>query len=239
MTVTLDPTQVDGDGDAAFLLESRHIDDRDGILVVGHHIATRVGDIDLALDNLQLIGLEAHQTSVHDLHSHGVNFGDVAALLVVGVDLNWAGITGHVGIAAIETDEAAVGDIDLVLLAAGVLVEHVHFVGAIDDTIHIATVDADVVAHVAHLLGDCGVGIGKDIADIFTLGIVVVVERGLVPAHVTLTQQVEALDIGKLGLRHLDVLGQEDSHLLTAARQQRQHHQQNKMGQKNRPRVPF
>ena len=225
MAVTTHALQVDGDGNAAFFLESRHIDDRHRVLVVRYHVAARVGDINLALDNLEFVGLEAHEAGVHNLHGYGIDFGDIAALLIVGVNLHRARITRDIGIAAKEADEAAVGDVDLVLLAAGVLVEHINLVGAVDDAIQVAAVDADVVTHVAHLLGHGGVGRGEDVADIFTVAVVVIVERGLIPAHIALAQEIEALDIGKFRLSDRHVLGQEDGDLLAARRQQEQREQ--------------
>ena len=225
VTVALDHRQIDGNGNASLLLEGGQIDDRDRILVVGHHIATRIGDVDLALDNLEFIGLETHQASVHNLHGHGVDLGDITALLIVGVDLHRSGITRHIGITAVEADKSTVGDIDLVLLLASVLVKHINLVRAVDHTVQVAAVDADVVAHVAHLLGDGGIGIGEDIAHIFAVGIVVVVERGLVPTHIALAQQVKPLNFSKFRLCHRHVLRQEDGYLLAASRQQEQREQ--------------
>ena len=235
--VALDPREIDGDGDTALLLEGRQVNDRERVLVVRHHITARVGHIDLALDNLQFVGLETHDARIHNLHGNGINLGNITTLLIVRVDLNRACITRHIGIATVETDETAVGNVELVFFLTGVLVEHIHLVGAVDDTVQVTAIDADIVAHIAHLLGHRGIGIGEDVADVLSLSVIIVVERGLVPAHITLTQQVEALYISKFRLCYRHMLGQKNRHLLATPRQQYQHKQQ--LGKKNRPFVPF
>ena len=226
MGITLDPLQINGDRDASFFFECRQIDDRQGVLVIRHHIAARIGDIDLAIHDFQFIGLEAHEARIDNLHRHRVNLCDIATLLIVRVNLHWTGIARHIGISSKETDEATVGDINLVFLTARVLVKHIDLVRAINDTKQIAAIDANIITHITHFFWHIGVGIGKYVADILACSIIIIVKCRLVPSHVALTQQIESLDVTVLGLGHRHMLRQENRLLLTASRQQRQDDQE-------------
>ena len=217
--------EVDGDGYAPHLTETPEVYHADGVLVVGHHVAARVGHVDLAVGNLQLVGLEAHQACVDNLECGGVNLGYEAALLIVGPDDHGAGVGRDVGVAFMESYVAAVGDVHLADAAGCGGVHHLHLVGAVDHCPEAAAVDGYVVAHVTHLLGHRGVGLAVDVAGVDARGVVVVVEGGFVGAHVALVEEVESMDAGVLGDVHADLVGHEYLVVVTAAAQQcaRQH----------------
>ena len=74
-------------------------------------------------------------------------------------------------------------------------IHHFHKVRAVDDSIELAAVDAEVIAHVPELEGHSRIALGEYVACVCSGGIVEVVEGSLVAAHVAFVEQEEALDI--------------------------------------------
>ena len=88
---------------------------------------------------------------------------------------------------------------------------------AVDDGIHLASVDADVVAHIAQFLGNGGVHLGIDVAGVYAGGKVIVVQCGLVAAHVTFVEQVEpAVTVRGAGVARVFVFGENHLHIVPA-----------------------
>jgi hypothetical protein len=77
-------------------------------------------------------------------------------------------------------------------------VHDLHEVGAVDDSIEPAAVDAQVIAHVPELEGHSRIALCEYVAGVDPCGIVEIVESGLVAAHIALVEQEEALDLPRL-----------------------------------------
>ena len=191
--VNLHAVEVDGDVDVLDFLEGLEVDDGDGAVVVGDAVAAGVGDVELAVADDHLLGLVADDDLAGELEGGGVDLGDEANL-GVGVDGDLAGVGADVGLALVEDDVAAVGDLDGADVAGGGDIDDLDVVRAVDDGIDFGAVDLDVVADVAEFLDDFGVALGIDVAGVGAGLVVEVVDGGTVHAHVALIELVESLD---------------------------------------------
>ena len=57
--------------------------------------------------------METYQAGIHNLHGYGIYFGDVASLLIVGINLYGTSIACHISIPSEEADETAGPEEDL------------------------------------------------------------------------------------------------------------------------------
>jgi hypothetical protein len=218
--------KVDGHRDAVGLGEGVEVNDGYGVFVVRGHIAAGIDDVELVSDDGEFVGvdgefvrLKAHKTTVKDFEGGGIYLGDVPALLVIGVDLDRAGVGGDVGILSLETDIAAVGDVNLPDVDGSAGVHDLHFVGAVDHGVDLAAVDLDVITDVTKLLGHGGIGNAIDVAAVFAGGEVIVVKGGFVAAHVAFIEQVETVDKGRVFGGELLHFGYEDGYVFAAGEQ--------------------
>ena len=208
--------QILGNGDAFLFAESLQVDYRNGFFVVRLHISAGISHEDFALADFDTIGLEAHLASRHHLQRGGIHLCHIAGLLIIGVDDHLTGITGDVGIPLVELDVAAVGDIHLTDAPCGARIHNLHLVRAVDNGIESATIDGDVVAHVAHFHWHVGISCGIDVAHIHARAVVVKVECALVSVHIALVEQVEAHDVGVSRLRHAHLF-RDENHVVVSA----------------------
>ena len=195
MIVGLQMVQIHSHLDALHFGECFQVNYRNGVFVVRHHVAARIGHIHLLAHNLNAVGLMPHHAHGHHLQGGSIELGHISFLLIIGGDDHRSCIAGDVCIRAVETDVAAVGNLHLSDAFSRVAVHHLHLVRCIDDGIQPVAVNGQVVAHIAHLLRHARIGIAIDVPCVFACGIVVVIQRGLVAAHVALVQQVEALNV--------------------------------------------
>ena len=79
-------------------------------------------------------------------------------------------------------------------MLGGAYVHDLDEVGDVDDGIEAFAVDLQVIADVTELLDDSGIALRIDIAGVLTGLVVVVVEGGLIGAHVRLVEEEEALN---------------------------------------------
>jgi hypothetical protein len=222
VTVGTEAVEVDVDGDAVGLGEGFEVDDGDGVLIIGEHITAGIGDVYLIADDFQLVRLEANEALGDDFEGGGINFGDISRLLIVGVELYGAGVRGDVSVRPLKADVTAVGDVNLPNAHGGTGIHDFDLVGTVDDGIELGAVDVDVVTDVAQLLGDGGVSGGVDIALILAGGEVVIVEGGLVTAHITFVEEVKTMYIGGFGgWSESFGFGYEDGDVVAAGREER------------------
>ena len=226
MAVGFTQAQIDGNGNAAFFLKRSHINHRQGVFVIGLHITAWVCHIYLAVHNVELVGLEAHNAPVHLFHGSSVDFRYISLLLIVGVDLNRTGITGNVGVALVKFHKSAVGNIDLPQFLRCALIEHKHLVGYVHHHIQFWAVNAQIVAHITHFLHLVRVGFRENIASVYAGSRIEPVERRLVWTHISLAQQIEAVNIGVFGLRGRHFFGNEHNILVAATRKSHSKHRQ-------------
>ena len=233
--IQLHAVQVDRHVDLLHLPERVEVDDRDRAVVVGHAVAARIGDIELLADDHHLFGLVADRAGPDDLHGGRVDLRHVPQPRI-GVDLNRPGIRTDIGIPSLEDDVAAVGNGDLRDVAGGPEVHHLDEVRAVDHGVELPAVDLQVVAHVAQLLHHARIAFGVDVFRVDARGVVEVVERRLVAAHVALVEQEKAADplfaavlAGGIAGRRNGGRGRGNDRLLLAAgRQQRCRREQKK-----------
>ena len=208
-----------------FVNHSERVDvnHRQAVLVVWRHISAAVSHIDAAAGNLQAVGLKANHTLRHHLQRSGVDLCHISQLLVVGIDDHRTGIAGDVGITLVELDKTAIRYVNLPDALGGGGVHHLHLVRHVHHGIQSAAIHRQVVAHVAKFLGHRGVGVAIYVAGVDAGGIVVVVERAFVAAHIALVEQIEALHRGVFRRAYGHILGDE-YHIIFAARCQGKHH---------------
>ena len=96
------------------------------------------------------------------------------------------GVGGDVGIGTVETDIAAVGDIDLANASASKSVHDFNLIGTVDDSIEFGAVKLQVIAHITEFFGHIRIGLGIDIAAISSCGIIIVVHGCLIGTHIAL-----------------------------------------------------
>ena len=193
IVVQLEAVEVDRHIDLLQLGEGLQVDDGDGLVVVGYAVATRVGDIELISVDDELVGLVAYGALSYDLEGGGIDLRYIAEACI-GIDLDGASVGADVGEAILEGDVAAVGDGDLADVLGGAYVHDLDEVGDVDDGIEAFAVDLQVIADVTELLDDSGIALRIDIAGVLTGLVVVVVEGGLIGAHVRLVEEEEALN---------------------------------------------
>ena len=164
------------------------------MVVIGHAIAAGVGHIKFVADDDHLFRLIAHDAGVLHLKGRRVDPGDIAEP-VVGIRFHGARIRTDIGVAVLEDDIPAVWNRYLADVPGGRHIHHFHEIRAVDYHPQLAAVDGQVVAHVAQFLDDTGVALGIDILDIDAGGVVVIVQRAFVAAHIAFVEQEEAGDV--------------------------------------------
>ena len=96
-------------------------------------------------------------------------------------------------------------------------IHHLDQVAAIDDGIELVAVYLNVVADVAEFVHHAGIAFRVNIDMVDARFVVVVVERGLVAAHIPLVEQEKTFDIAaRIAAAHLDGGGGEDELSLAA-----------------------
>ena len=197
--------KVGGHVNLGEFLEGIQVDDRNGMVVIGHAIAAGVGHIEFVADDDHLFRLIAHDAGVLHLKGRRVDPGDIAEP-VVGIRFYGARIRTDIGVAVLEGDVPAVRNRYLADVPGGRRIHHFHEIRAVDYHPQLAAVDGQVVAHVAQFLDDTGVALGIDILDIDAGGVVVIVQRAFVAAHIAFVEQEESGDVAGLR-RGNDVFG--------------------------------
>ena len=98
-------------------------------------------------------------------------------------------------------------------------IHDLHEVRAVDDCIELTAVDAQVIAHIPKFQSHTWIALGIDIAGIVPRPVVVIVQRGLVAAHIALVEQEESLDLSALSASDMVALAPQDRIFLTAGGQ--------------------
>ena len=92
---------------------------------------------------------------------------------------------------SVKRDVTAVGYIYLPYAPARARIKHLDLVGTVDHGVHTAAIDLQIIAHITKFFRHVRIRLGVDIPAIRGCGVVVVVKRGFVAAHVSLVEQVE------------------------------------------------
>ena len=198
--------QIQSYGYFLHLFHSVTFHDRNGIVVVGHPVATRVGNIDIFAEHIQFVGLVAYCNFAGDFQSSRIHF-EYRTQLSIRIDRYRSDVCRHVCFPAGETNVAAVGNIYLPDTFAGAGIHHFYFVRAVDDGIQFVPVYLYIVPDVAQLFDHIRVPLGVQAAYVVSVYEIYIVDRGFVAAHIAFVEQIHAdrfvcCEIGFAAYRH-------------------------------------
>ena len=98
-------------------------------------------------------------------------------------------------------------------------IHDLHEVRAVDDSIELAAVGTQVIAHVPELKSHTGITLRIDVSRVDPRLVIVIIKSGLVAAHIALVEQEESLDLSAITPSDMVPLTTQDRLILAAGEQ--------------------
>ena len=207
-------------------LKCSKVNDHDAIVVKWYAIPATVRHIEFSIDDGHFFGLIPDNHRIDLLQGQCIDLIHTSQGTILG-NLHGSCITAHIGESSIESQVAAVVDIDLPEASRRTCFTHFHLVRAIHHYPKFRTINADVIAHIAEFLDGRRIALGIDVPIIVNGRIrateVEVIQGAAIGAHIPFVEDVKAVEMCFLDRRDTRVFV---SHIrdifILAAREQTQ-----------------
>ena len=179
-------------------LKCGKVNDHDSIVVQRYAITAAVRHIKFSIDDGHFFGLIPNNHRIDLLHGQCIDLIHTSQGTILG-NLYGSCITAHIGESSIESQVAAVVDIDLPEAMRRMRFTHFHLVRTIHHYPKFRTVNADVIAHIAEFLDGRRIALGVDVPIIVNGRIrateVEVIQRAAIGAHIAFVEDVKAVEM--------------------------------------------